>query len=186
MVKLFSKSLQGIKGGGAPFCSALRGAVRNAKQKKTVPAKTAKRFLAVLVHMAPPGRQKSEREFCRSEGFFLRPMRRAACRGGRFCETCLCLACLARRAGVQGGAAARRLCVRLPAGAPSCGFVSVLRVLPLLRRLSCPLPCLPSVCFLARVYSFIFCPFLPHFCLSKIFSLVAQAATGLYFLPKRK
>ena len=110
------------------------------------------------------------------------PAMRLCVRGFR----CRCLACLARRAGVQGGAAARRLCVRLPAGAPSCGFVSGLRVLPLLRRLSCPLPCLPSVCFLARVYSFIFCPFLPHFCLSKIFSLVAQAATGLYFLPKRK
>ena len=44
---------------------------------------------------------------------------------------------------------------------------------------------LPAMCFIARIYSFIFCLFLPNFFLSKFFSLVAQAATGLYFLPKK-
>ena len=49
-----------------------------------------------------------------------------------------------------------------------------------------------SVCLFrvgcTRVFllSLIFCPFLPNFFLSNFFSLVAQAATGLYFLPKRK
>ena len=38
-----------------------------------------------------------------------------------------------------------------------------------------------------RVFSLLFfCPFLPNFFLSNLFSFVAQAATGLYFLPKRK
>ena len=38
-----------------------------------------------------------------------------------------------------------------------------------------------------RVFSLLFfCPFLPNFFLSNFFSFVAQAATGLYFLPKRK
>ncbi len=40
--------------------------------------------------MAPPGRQKSECEFCLFGGGFLRPMRRAACRGDRSCAACRC------------------------------------------------------------------------------------------------
>ena len=53
------------------MCSAARGAVRNAKQKKAVPAKNSEAtFLAAPVHMAPPGRQKSEREFCLFGGVF--------------------------------------------------------------------------------------------------------------------
>ena len=38
-------------------------------------------FLAAPVHMAPPGRQKSKREFCLFGGVFLRPARRAVCPG---------------------------------------------------------------------------------------------------------
>ena len=38
--------------------------------------------------MAPPGRQKSEREFCLFGGVFLRPACRAVCRAGRFCAAC--------------------------------------------------------------------------------------------------
>ena len=38
----------------------------------------------------------------------------------------------------------------------------------------------------ARVFSLVFHLFLPNFFLSNFFSFVAQAATGLYFLPKRK
>ena len=116
------------------------------------------------------------------------PAMRLCVRGFR----CRCLACLARRAGVQGGAAARRLCVRLAAGGPafrgvvswpacSAAFVSGLA------RPALPLPAVcPPRALCARVLSLVFHLFLPHFCLSKFFSLVAQAATGLYFLPKRK
>ena len=120
------------------------------------------------------------------------PAMRLCVRG--FC--CRCLACLARRAGVQGGAAARRLCVRLPAVMSAfCGFS-----LPAFRgvasRPACliaafaqtfaPVACLSVLCCVRGLFFFIFRLFLPHFCLSKIFSFVAQAATGLYFLPKRK
>ena len=79
------------------------------------------------------------------------PAMRLCVRG--FC--CRCLACLARRAGVQGGAAARRLCVCFAAGGPaSCGCVSGLRVLPLLCRLLHLLPVCPPCALCVRVYSF--------------------------------
>ena len=55
----------------------------------------------------------------------------------------------------------------------------------LFRGLLRPLP----VCLFCVVYAsslLFFCPFLPNFFLSNFFSFVAQAATGLYFLPKRK
>ena len=45
-------------------------------------------FLAALFHKAPPGRQKSEREFCLFGGVFLRPVRRAMWRADRFCAAC--------------------------------------------------------------------------------------------------
>ena len=81
----------------------------------------------------------------------------------------------------QGGAAARQLCVRFPAGAPAfCGVVS--RPACLIAAFALCLPC--ALC--ALLFSLVFHLFLPHFFLSKYFSLVAQAATGLYFLPKRK
>ena len=38
------------------------------------------------------------------------------------------------------------------------------------------------LCAFSRAFFLVFRPFPPHFCLSKIFSLVAQAATGLLFL----
>ena len=41
-------------------------------------------FLAASVHKAPPGRQKSEREFCLPGGVFLRSACRAVCRGWSF------------------------------------------------------------------------------------------------------
>ena len=47
----------------------------------------------------------------------------------------------------------------------------------------CPFAC--SALFM-RALSLVFCLFLPNFFLSNLFSFVAQAATGLYFLPKRK
>ena len=152
----------------------------------------------------------SEGFFCaRRAAPFARASRsRAACRccGGSLCPVfrrffCRCVAglfpagglsavfCLACAACLPFGR--RRLCFQL-AGS-----------LPLLCKLLRPLPCLPAVRFVcafsscfgclfarsvlcARLFSLIFRLFLPDFCLSNLFSLVAQAATGLYFLPKRK
>ena len=78
------------------------------------------------------------------------------------------------------------LCFR-PAGLVTCCFFRGL-LRPLLVCLPCALFWLfvhLSVLF-TRVFSFVFHLFLPNFFLSKLFSFVAQAATGLYFLPKRK
>ena len=64
---------------------------------------------------------------------------------------------------------------------PACMSCRLLLFRGLLR----PLP----VCLFCVVYAsslLFFCPFLPNFFLSNLFSFVAQAATGLYFLPKRK
>ena len=151
------------------MCSTARGAVRNAKQKKTVPAKNSEAIFWRPRFTRPLRTGKrANANFACPEGFFC--ARRAApsagvgrscaaCRScGGFCARCpgvfsasvplpcswlvaaccfcvwlglacaachelvcagLLLPCLARRTGVQGGAAARRLCVRLPAGAPA-------------------------------------------------------------------
>ena len=70
---------------------------------------------------------------------------------------------------------------------PSRGFVPGLRVLSpaAFSRTFAPIACF-SVLRCSRGFSPFFCPFLPNFFLSNFFSFVAQAATGLYFLPKRK
>ena len=135
-----------MKGGGAPFYSALCAALCAMRsRKRPCQPKTAKRIFGGPGSQGPPGRQKSERVFCLFGGFFLRPARRAMCRAGRscaadrccggFCDRCsgvfsagvslpcsrpaaVCRCCLAC------AAAARRLCAGLPAGAPAfCGFV---------------------------------------------------------------
>ena len=59
-------------------------------EKGRASQKQRSEFLAAPFHKAPPGRQKSEREFCLFRGVFLRPMRRAMCRGGRSCTACRC------------------------------------------------------------------------------------------------
>ena len=126
--------------------------------------------MAAPFHKTPPGRQKSEREFCLFGGVFLRPACRAMWRAGHLCTACRCCALLARLsrpfccpvsfsagavcAGLllplfgllgllrrgQGGAAARQLCVRFPAGAPAfCGVVS--RPACLIAAFALCLPC---------------------------------------------
>ena len=50
-------------------------------EKGRASQKQRSEFLAAPVHMAPPGRQKSERAFCLFGGVFLRPERRAVCPG---------------------------------------------------------------------------------------------------------
>ena len=246
-------------GGGAPFCSALRAAQCEA-EKGRASQKQRSDFLAAPVHMAPPGRQKSKREFCLFGGVLF--VRRAAPYGG--------LAVLARLAAVMRafapGAPAFFLqalhtrgdslapsvlfaCRAFVCAVPSCfgclfhvgctrGFLlsfafSCLAVAsqtsfhlslrprrefpclflsatlfpacgpltsfcPTRAAGTCPpcalcaqfrlvlAVCLPVLRCLHAHFSLIFRLFLFGFCLSKFFSLVAQAATGLYFLPKRK
>ena len=59
MVKLFSKSLQGIKGGGAPFCAALRAALCAMRsRKRPCQPKTAKRFFGGPGSHGPSGQAK--------------------------------------------------------------------------------------------------------------------------------
>ena len=204
MVKLFSKSLQGIKGGGAPFCAALRAALCAMRsRKRPCQPKTAKRrsdFLAAPVHMAPPGRQKSERAFCLFGGVFLRPACRAVCRGGRSCAACRCCGgfcarcpvfflpvcrclvpglrlsavfCLACAACLPFGR--RRLCFRLAGSLPLlCLARAAGACLPFARRALC-----------VHGFSLLFFLF-PASLLPLKNLFIAQAATGLYFLPKRK
>ena len=82
----FFKKLAGDKRGRRPLlCSAARrktrSKCRNAKQIKfRAGQKQRSDFLAAPFHKAPPGRQKSEREFACSEGVFC--ARRAAPCGG--------------------------------------------------------------------------------------------------------
>ena len=148
----FFKKLAGDKRGRRPLlCSAARrktrSKCRNAKQIKfRAGQKQRSDFLAAPFHKAPPGRQKSEREFCLFGGGFLRPACRAMWRADRFCAACR-----------------------------SCGGF-------------CAWPALFTRSVLCvRGFSLLFFyPFLPDFCLSKIFSLVAQAATGPFLLvPSR-
>ena len=90
----FFKKLAGDKRGRRPLlCSAARrktrSKCRNAKQIKfRAGQKQRSDFLAAPFHKAPPGRQKSEREFCLFGGVFLRPMCRAMWRADRFCAAC--------------------------------------------------------------------------------------------------
>ena len=159
-------------------------------------------FLAAPFHKAPPGRQKSERKFCLFGGVLF--VRRAAPSAGAavfakpaaiwpvgFCARCF---------GVSSLLQPWRLCVRFAAGGPAfCGFVPGLRaslsaafVAAFVPGLRCCLlllsfACVAGVCLpSARLFALVFSLFLPNFFLSKFFSFVAQAATGLYFLPKRK
>ena len=71
---------------------------------------------------------------------------------------------------------------------PSRGFVSGLCGLSpaAFSRPFAPVACLPVLRCSHGFSPLFFCPFLPNFFLSNFFSFVAQAATGLYFLPKRK
>ena len=216
----FFKKLAGDKRGRRPLlCSAARGAVRNAKQKKAVPAKNSEAiFWRPRFTWPLRAGKRANANFACSEGFFC--ARRAApfARAGRFFEACRCLACWLLCLVFR-----RFFCRCSAALFPACGLSAVFCLacaaclpfgrrrlcfrlagsLPLLCKLLRPLPCLPAVRFVcafsscfgclfarsvlcARLFSLIFRLFLPDFCLSNLFSFVAQAATGLYFLPKRK
>ena len=91
----FFKKLAGDKRGRRPLlCSAARGAVRNAKQKKAVPAKNSEAiFWRPRFTWPLRAGKRANANFACSEGFFC--ARRAApfARAGRFFEACRCLAC---------------------------------------------------------------------------------------------
>ena len=175
--------------------------MRNAKQKKTVPAKNSKAIFW-RPRFAWPLRagKRANANFACSEGFFCawraapfaglvvfaRPAVLAAafvpgvpaffCRCAAVlspacgCPPFFCLACAAWLP-----FALRRPCSRLAGRLPQ---------LWQLLRLACAVH--PFCALFARLFSLVFRLFLPDFFLSKLFSFVAQAATGLYFLPKRK
>ena len=184
------------------MCSAARGIVRNAKQKKAVPAKNSEAiFWRPRFTWPLRAGKRANANFACSEGFFC--ARRAAPSAGAAvlvppaavvvdfvpgarCFFCRCVAALFPACGcppffVWPALPACRLAV--------VGFVSGLQAA--CRFCAWPAPpgpaChLPAVRFVCTAFLSCFFSFLPHFCLSKIFSFVAQAATGLYFLPKRK
>ena len=153
--------------------------IKSAQQKKAVPAKN------------------SEAIFWRPR--FTRPLRAGerananfACSEGFFCVQCAApcggLVVLARPA-----AAVRTF---VP-DAPACFLPVLRRLVPGLWAvcrfcvwlgLACAAAVyrLPAVRLVCAHFSLVSLLFLPNFFLSKLFSLVAQAATGLYFLPKRK
>ena len=204
----FFKKLAGDKGGSAPFDAALRAAkrARNAlsskarSKKRPCQPKQRSEFLAAPVHKAPPGRQKSEREFCLFGGIFLRPMCRAMWRAGRSCAACRCCGGFCDRCSGVFSASVSLPCSQpagwppffvWPALPPPGGCVRdfplvhprsvalfparVPCCLPLLCGFLRPLPCLPAVRFCVRMFSLLFFAlFLPNFCLSKFFSFVAQ------------
>ena len=140
-----------LRGRRPLLCSAARLAVRNAQPKNRASQKQRSDFLAAPVHMAPPGRQKSECAFCLFGGVFLRSVCRAVCRGGRLCAACRCCGGLCDRCpGVCSLPQPWRPCVRLAAIVPAfCGVVfRPTRRLPLLRPAcaSCRLPLLCLAC----------------------------------------
>ena len=161
--------------------------------------------------MAPPGRQKSECAFCLFGGVLF--VRRAAPYGRL---AVLARPAAVMRAFVPGACFSVLHCSRgfsplfftLPCLTSSSQTSFHLSLMPRrgFPRLSPPAALFPAcmscrlllfrgllrplpVCLFCVVYAsslLFFCPFLPNFFLSNLFSFVAQAATGLYFLPKRK
>ena len=168
--------------------SAARGAVRNAQQnarfnksaqqKRPCRPKTAKRIFGGPGSHGPSGQAKERTRVLPVRRGFSAPgvprhvagwlfLRGQPLLCGLLCPVpqhffCRCFAVLFLACGLSAASALGLACA---AGA-----------------------CLLEMCprFLAPHFSFIFCLFLPNFFLSNFFSFVAQAATGLYFLPKRK
>ena len=238
MVKLFSKSLQGIKGGGAPFCAALRAALCAMRsRKRPCQPKTAKRFFGGPGSHGPSGQAKERTRVLPVRRGSFCPARRAIWQAGRSCAASRCYAGFcARCPGVFSASAA---CARgilwhclsclsalcrghrffaafsreaqggiFPFSAVFRRFVPDLRAafLPPLRRLlrlfvwpALPLPAVRFVCAVLFCFGCLFaCSMLVAraffsyllsfafsclaFCLSKFFSLVAHAETGISLL----
>ena len=166
----FFKRLRGIKGGGAPVCAAPRAALCAMRsRKRPCQPKTAKRIFGGPVHKAPSGQAKERMRVLPARRDLLRLACRAVCRGGRSCTACRCY--VGFRAWCPGGFF-RRCAAAL---SPACGLSDA----SALGLVCAAAACLPCAC--ARVFSSVFCLFPPNFFLSKIFSLVAHAATGTPF-----
>ena len=135
--------------GGAPFmqrCAQCEAEKGHASQKQR------SEFLAAPVHKAPPGRQKSECEFCPPGGIFC--VWRAALSAGAGCSCAACRCCAgfcARCPGVCSLLQPWQPCVRLSAIVSAfCGVVfRPTRRLPLLRP-ACAAPPGPA-CRLSAV-----------------------------------
>ena len=137
------------------MCSAAHNAQQNARfnksaqQKRPCRPKTVKRFFGGFGSHGLSGQAKERMRILPVRRGVLRPARRAMCRAGRFCAACRCYAGFcARCPGAFSLLQPRRLCVRLPAGAPAFrGFVSrPAGSLPLLRLACAAGACLPFAC----------------------------------------
>ena len=88
LLKLFSKSLQGIKGGGAPFCAAPRAqnarSAQCAASKKPCQPKTAKRIFGGPGSHGPSGQAKERTRILPVRRGSFCPARRAIWQAGRF------------------------------------------------------------------------------------------------------
>ena len=112
MVKLFSKSLQGIKGGGAPFCAALRAALCAMRsRKRPCQPKTAKRFFGGPGSQGPSGQAKERTRILPVRRGSFCPACRAIWQAGRSCAASRCC----------GGLCARYFCRCAAALFPACG-----------------------------------------------------------------
>ena len=190
-----------------------RCARRSAKQKKAVPAKNSEaNFWRPRFTWPLRAGKRANANFACSEGFFCArsaaPFARAgrSCAAGRccggFCTRCLfalraalyarfsfvfCLflfgCCLSNLFSFVAHAA-----TGISLLVPSHGFVPGPRVLSpaAFSRAFAPIACFSVLCCSHGFPLLFFHLFLPNFFLSNLFSFVAQAATGLYFLPKRK
>ena len=175
----------------------MRSKSKARSKKDRASQKQRSEFLAAPVHKAPPGRQKSEREFCLFGGVLF--VRRAApfARAGRFFEACRCLAywllCLVFR---------RFFCRCSAALFPACGLSAVFCLacaaclpfgrrrlcfrlagsLPLLCKLLRPLPCLPAVRFVCAFSSCFGCLFARSVLCARLFSLIFRLFLPNFFL----
>ena len=78
-----------MKGGGAPFCSALR-AMRSRKDRAS---QNSEAFFGGPGSQGPSGQAKERTRILPVRRGSFCPACRAVCWGGRFCETCRYLAC---------------------------------------------------------------------------------------------
>ena len=143
-------------------------------RKRPCQPKTAKRIFGGPGSQGPSGQAKERMRVLPARRDLLCLACRAVCRGGRSCTACRCY--VGFRAWCPGGFF-RRCAAAL---SPACGLSDA----SALGLVCAAAACLPCAC--ARVFSSVFCLFPPDFCLSNLFSFVAQAATGIFSLvPSR-
>ena len=153
------------------FCAA-RGIVRNAQPKKTCQPKTAKRFFGGPGSQSPSGQAKERtRVLPVRRGFSAPGTPRRLSGAVAFSKPAAFVAVFVTGAPALFPPVCRCL---VPGLRAACRFLFGLRCRGLFAG--------NVLCAFSRAFFLVFHPFPPHFCLSKFFSLVAQAATGLLFL----